>query len=65
VEISVLAENSIIFSVTNCIDRACVLFNDSPVMLGYGEAEDLTDKHFLDELPALQIKMAELKNNRN
>ena len=62
---TVLTENSIIFSVTNCVDRAGLLFNDAPVMLGRGEAEELTGERFLDELPALQLKMAELKNNRN
>jgi hypothetical protein len=65
VEITVLTENPIIFSVTNCIDRNCLLFTDSLVMLGYGEVEDLSREHFLDELPDLQLKMGELKINRN
>ena len=64
-EMTVLTENSIIFSVTNCVDRACLLFNDTPVILGYGEADELTGERFLDELPALQLKTAEIKNNHN
>jgi hypothetical protein len=63
--VTILLENSIPFSLVESWERTCTVLMDRPLSAAYWKLGEMTGEAFLDELPPLQVGLENKPCERN